>query len=318
MASRQQCQAIREGRAAHTSPEQPDTRSPTFLFAQCKRAPRRDLREAAGTIPRMIRERVFLEIFSGCGRLCKAMSDRGYRVLPWDITQGPAFELLFLRNRQLIKGWIASQAIVCFHLGTPCSSWSRARDRPGGPPPLRSDSSLWGFPDLRPGDRERVRQGNLFAHFTSALLLLAHRMHVPATLENPMMSRLWLVPGIRRASERGSGVVIDMCQYGTRWLKPTRLLGVACDVEQLERRCTFRMHGSCKGLCSRTGKTHQKLNGEASPGVFWTRLAQSYPNKCCEALTLCLDEGVRFRFGEEIPDFNGLKAIATRTLVVGV
>ena len=161
-----------------------------------------------------------------------------------------------------------------FHLGTQCCSWSRARDRPGGSPPLQSDYCLLGFPDLRPGDRERARQGNVFAHFTSALLKLAHTLHVPVTLENHMMSRLWLVPVVWVASDRGSSVVLDMCQYGTTWLKPTRLLGVGgADVAQLERHCAFSFH-HCKGLCSRTHKPHQPLNGCISKGVVGTSLAQ--------------------------------------------
>eukprot|EP00969_Alexandrium_andersonii_P273834 12103307-Alexandrium_andersonii.AAC.1 len=36
------------------------------------------------------------------------------------------------------------------HSGTPCSSWSAARWRPGGPPPLRSWDHPWGLPGLAP------------------------------------------------------------------------------------------------------------------------------------------------------------------------
>eukprot|EP00959_Pyramimonas_sp_CCMP1952_P151764 3175476-Pyramimonas_sp.AAC.1 len=30
-------------------------------------------------------------------------------------------------------------------MGTPCGSWSRARDRPNGPPALRSDDDILGY-----------------------------------------------------------------------------------------------------------------------------------------------------------------------------
>ena len=122
----------------------------------------------------------------------------------------------------LFEGGFLLRSLLVFTLAPRAVVGAELATDPVGPHPLRSGSCVWGFPDVRPGDRERARQGNLFAHFTSALLKLAHILHVLATLENHMMSRLWLVPGVRAASDRGSSVVLDMCQYGTTWLKPTR------------------------------------------------------------------------------------------------
>ncbi len=77
---------------------------------------------------------------SGSGRLAKAVtrSNQWYSLL-WDISLGEAYDLRSRNNRWKITGWIRSGLIRAGHLGTPCHSFSRARDRRPGPPPLRSD-----------------------------------------------------------------------------------------------------------------------------------------------------------------------------------
>ena len=60
------------------------------------------------------RYQVFLEIFSGCGRLGKAISrDNNWPVLLWDICMGERYDLRSQQNRMLILGWIRSR----IHLG---------------------------------------------------------------------------------------------------------------------------------------------------------------------------------------------------------
>ena len=78
---------------------------------------------------------VFLEIFSGCGNLSKAVL-----VLMWDITMGTEYDLRPRSKRRVIGDWLRSGLLLGFHLGTPCESFTRAREIPPGPPPLRSDS----------------------------------------------------------------------------------------------------------------------------------------------------------------------------------
>eukprot|EP00972_Heterocapsa_arctica_P075071 11077880-Heterocapsa_arctica.AAC.1 len=55
------------------------------------------------------------------------------------------------------------------HLGTPCTSLSRARDAPGGPPQLRSNEFPWGLSGLRPCDEQKVLVGNVLARFSCHL-----------------------------------------------------------------------------------------------------------------------------------------------------
>ena len=50
-------------------------------------------------------------------------------------------------------------------MSPPCSTYSVARSRPGGPPPLRGELApeIYGYKDLRPADKEKVKIGTLLS-----------------------------------------------------------------------------------------------------------------------------------------------------------
>ena len=138
---------------------------------------------------------VFLEIFSGSGRLARTVGKVcGFTVLLWDVTLGAEYDLTLKNNQNKILEWMRGGALLGGHLGTPCNSFSRARDQPGGPPPLRSDSQPLGLPGLRPHDACKVRTGNILLRFSVAVMMLALEFSLPFTLENPQRSRLWICP----------------------------------------------------------------------------------------------------------------------------
>ena len=111
--------------------------------------------------------RFFIEIFSGSGRLGRCVSkDNNIPVLLWDIQYGPEYDLRSLKKRQLIAGWMRAGFICGGHLGTPCNSFTRARDNPPGPPPLRSNAHVLGLPNLAVHDQKKVKDGNLFMRFS--------------------------------------------------------------------------------------------------------------------------------------------------------
>ena len=228
------------------------------------------------------------------------MARLGYHVLSWDIRWGSRYDLMARANQQLIRGWLLSRVVVAFHVGTPCKSWSRARDRPGGPPRLRSNEELWGLPNLRPADALAIKQGNALAKFSASLLLVALHMRIPAGMENPASSRIWLIPPLKRlaVTRRCSQVVTDFCQWGTDWLKPTRLLGVFLEFRALDRRCKFRVLGHCS--CS--GKAHRVLSGTAPGGRFWTAIAEAYPTRFCTSLAKVVDHAVHAVRGQVLSE----------------
>lgn len=154
-------------------------------------------------VPCSLKMPVFLEIFSGSGRLAKAVTrhNHWYSLL-WDISLGAAYDLRSRNNRWKITGWLRGGLIRAGHLGTPCHSFSRARDRRPGPPPLRSDTQVMGLPDLRPADQQKVSEGNLFMRFSVHVMMLASVLCIPFTIENPSRSRLWLCPAVCRMLRR--------------------------------------------------------------------------------------------------------------------
>eukprot|EP00959_Pyramimonas_sp_CCMP1952_P027572 579246-Pyramimonas_sp.AAC.1 len=66
-------------------------------------------------------------------------------------------------------GWLAGGLIIGFHVALPCQTYSRVRDRGGGPPPLRSDAWPWGLPNLSAALQREVTLANNFTRFACRL-----------------------------------------------------------------------------------------------------------------------------------------------------
>ncbi|CAK0903427.1 unnamed protein product, partial [Prorocentrum cordatum] len=99
---------------------------------------------------------VFLEVFSGSGRMSAAWRLRfrsQHAAFELDIRHDADGDLLLRRIRQRVRGWVRSRLIVAIWIATPCHSMSRARNRPNGPPPLRTRLFPLGLPGLSPGDQ---------------------------------------------------------------------------------------------------------------------------------------------------------------------
>ena len=237
--------------------------------------------------PRPLQDIVFLELFSGTGRLGKAIGRcNNVPVLLWDITYGSEYDLRYPSNRRLIAGWMRAGKICGGHLGTPCNTFTRARDHPPGPPPLRSNEHVLGLPNLLPHDLAKVRDGNLFMRFSVFILTLALALQLPFTMENPATSRLWLCPGVLRLLRRPKVqlVVTEFCMYGMPWRKSTKFLGVWISLELL---AAYRCIGAKRGLCKHSGKLHIPLTGVDAQGRWLTKLAEPYPRKLCNLLCKC-------------------------------
>lgn len=240
--------------------------------------------QPALSVPRALRFQVFLEIFSGSGRLGRAvMKHCSLPVLLWDITYGTDYDLCVRKNQWKILEWIRCGAIAAGHLGTPCNSFSRARDQPGGPPPLRSDSKPLGLEGLRPGDEAKVRIGNVLMRFSVRIMLLALMLGLPFTLENPRRSRLWICPPMLALLRRRnvSTVFVDFCMFNKPWKKPTTFAGVHVSFTRLQ---SYRCIGSKRGICLHSGKPHLPLSGQTSSREWLTKIAEPYPTGLCNGL----------------------------------
>ena len=112
---------------------------------------------------------LFLELFSGHGGLSASLNANGYATLSFEIENGPHFDVTKRHIINLIKGWISSNCLLGVWLGTPCSSWSRARRGPPGSSwcQIRSSSHILGMPNLKAADQEKILLGNATAKASS-------------------------------------------------------------------------------------------------------------------------------------------------------
>ena len=142
--------------------------------------------------------------------------------------------------------------------GVCCATFSRARRLGGGPPPLRSNHHLWGFPDLNGKSLEKVQISNKLQLFIVKAYRLASRLGVPWAIENPLTSTQWQFQQIQslRKQSKAAWVKVDYCQYGSPGRKRTGLFGTWPGFEGVQR--------ACKGkVCSKSGCPRFKLEGRA-------------------------------------------------------
>ena len=167
--------------------------------------------------------------------ICKIAANQGYlcEVVNVDLGFGKHFDLTDEVNvKRLII--LASHDGDGGHAGPSCSTWSRVRFRPGGPPPLRFRWCLWGRPDLHVRDAEKVAKGNCLL-LSSLRILEAIAPRGPVTLEHPADPGCPPYPSIFLTTEvqdweRRIGAVrvtFPQCQWGCPALKETTLTGTA-------------------------------------------------------------------------------------------
>lgn len=207
-------------------------------------------------------------------------------MLLWDIKLGSAYDLRHLQAQHRILGWIRSGKIRGGHLGTPCQSFSRARDCPPGPPPLRSDAAPLGLPRLSPKDFDKVRVGNILMRFSARVMQQAAQQNIPFSLENPRTSRLWLCPPVLQLLRRRCTrtYVTEFCMFGMPWRKSTQFVTVGADFSALHQ---YRCLGAKRGLCRHSGRPHLALAGRNAQGTWLTQVAEPYPRQLCTLLAQC-------------------------------
>ncbi len=173
--------------------------------------------------------RVVWEIFSGDGNLSKALKRAGCHVLtPIDIRHGWHQDVTCRRVQQHILKIISSGVVDYIHMGTPCTVFSRAR---------RGITNL---------DKARLKEriGCELAFFSCEVARLCHKLGIGWSIENPQTSRLWEVDQVSELRLLSGVEVVDfpMCQFGTPYKKPTRLLTNCGALQALSGRCTHRKH----------------------------------------------------------------------------
>ena len=111
---------------------------------------------------------MFLELCAGSAMLSKCFHEQGFTVMPIDHQQNRFHPLAKICNLSLTleSSWeylhwlVATFTVVFCHAAPPCGTCSRAREPPGGPPPLRNEAYPWGFDDLTSEQSARVEAAN--------------------------------------------------------------------------------------------------------------------------------------------------------------
>ena len=117
--------------------------------------------------------------------------------------------------------------------GAPCSSFSAGRNaNVGGPRPVRTDKppGIFGIKDLKPAEKESVREGTLLAHRKATMAELCYSKGLPFGAETPQRREgcpsVFKLPRFL-ALESKDGVSITafvQCHLGARTPKPTDIL----------------------------------------------------------------------------------------------
>lgn len=244
--------------------------------------------------PKTVNKKPFIviEFFSGCARLSKACAEKGFLSLAFDIEYNPGCDLLQERVWKSIVRFITKHQsrIALIWMGTPCTSWSRARRCDGGPPPLRDDGHylMTGMPNLSHRDQQKVLEGNQLLSRTLDIIALADSLSLRWILENPFSSRIWLTAQLSKFQQQHAKLFrIDFCAYGMPWRKSTGLLCSNFDsIASIAKICS-----SPHSRCQYSGHRHIALSGKDSTGTWYTRRAQPYPLLLCRAVAsqLCFE-----------------------------
>ena len=195
-------------------------------------------------------------------------------------------------HQQITLSMIATVKPAAIHLGLPCGTCSRARDKAlpvslrssfRAPPPLRDAQNLLGFSYLTGVDADKVAAANKLYQFAVEVLRLCYSHNLQVSIENPERSWLWGVltlfvlrdPDLNfvewfRNLEK---VSFHSCMHGGTRAKHTRLLASAGLYSQLAMSCD-------------NSHPHEAWNIAKTPdGLrFDTALEAEYPSKLCQRM----------------------------------
>ena len=238
------------------------------------------------------------EIFSGHANLSRALWNVGFHVLSFDSAavdgQRPTVRLDLSTEPGQHVFWklLEAHKPFFFHLGVPCGTASRARERPlpahhvlaaKPPQPLRSPEFPLGLPTLPADSKDswRVRTANVLYRFSYRLLLHCCSSGIACSVENPTNSLFWQVLDSFAAQENRPWpppqleyIDFHSCCHGGSRPKKTRLLATKGLFAPLRAVCQKDHPHKPWGLVYRQGSTVFSTSDEASyPPLLCKRMA---------------------------------------------
>ena len=201
---------------------------------------------------------LFLEIFSGSGRLTAAVKSLEAAVLsPVELKLGGHFDMRRRTSQETVLSWVRSGRVAYLHLGTPCTVFSRARHNI--------------VHRQRAEEKERV--GLELALFSIELIVACIRYGVKWSLENPRSSRLFDLPVLAQLLQRSDVIKVnlDFCRYMEHYKKPTTIYTNFLELRKLEKQCNHKKHA----VVLRGSEV--VTEGDRRQSVPKTRAAGAYP-----------------------------------------
>ena len=194
---------------------------------------------------------VFIELFSGTGGLCAEVrrlglnSSVGVDAHVSKQVKSPVIRIDLTSEHGLLLVWrmLEQHNVVAVHLGPPCGTSSRARDkrRKSGPDPkpLRSEKFPNGLPHLVGTDLLRVRSANQLYDITARIYEYCCANGIFATVENPARSYMWLTDPFSNIHKRNRrcSAILHHCMFGSKRKKATKLLANFHQISKLAVLC---------------------------------------------------------------------------------
>ena len=245
-----------------------------------------------------------MEFCAGSGNLSAAMREAGFTIYSIDHEHNRHQPKVALILQDLTDEHAQQTALdmvdqlnpLSIHLGLPCGTCSRARERQlpvhlrethSAPPPLRSAQHLMGLPGLSNANSRKVEAANRLYHFACRLLFMCFTKSILVSVENPTRSWLWGILALLVSSYNHSAftewfaalsrVDFHACMHGSERNKATRLLSSPGLYDELAIQCS-NDHPHKPWFVVSTGS---KLE-------FATALEAEYPRLLCTRMAACL------------------------------
>ena len=185
---------------------------------------------------------LFVEVFAGTARLCKATKELGMEVLPVDKTSARASQIYIAQydvtDPEQLENFmevlhVERHRIVAVHLAPACGTASKAREKKlvswakkgfKIPKPLRSAEKPMGVDGLEGLDKIRTEAANQTYAATARIVRFCAQHDILCSVENPENSLFWLFPDMSSAMMeiKGFSISFHNCMHGGKRKKLTK------------------------------------------------------------------------------------------------
>lgn len=230
------------------------------------------------------------------------MIQAGFQVISIDLDSNNAhapiatLDLTTSSGQRILWDILKSPNVFAIHMGLPCGTSSRARERPISkaliaagvpqPKPLRDATHPMGIPGVGPTNQARLDSANTLYKLALEIMAFCFQKQILVSVENPTNSWLWTVfifllrdfpENIRSSYNALVKTTFHACCHGSRRRKDTGWLATPGVYEQLQARCNNDHEHEPFGV---------RWNGHS--WTFDTASEAEYPQLLAQRATRCL------------------------------